>query len=79
MNKTRKKHEILRGKQGMSCEFCTNIKHINDIEKSMKHSDCFLFKDSVSNVGFGMRVDGVAYATRIDFCPSCGRKLMEEE
>lgn len=63
----------------MSCKFCEKIEHINDVEKAVKHSDCFLFRDSASNVGFGVRVDDVTYGTGIDFCPYCGRKLAEEE
>jgi hypothetical protein len=62
----------------MSCKFCEKIDHINDVEKNAQHSNCFLFKDSVSNAGFGMCIDGVIYGIGINFCPNCGRKLLED-
>ena len=62
----------------MMCEFCKEIVFIGQAEKNMKHSECCLFKDSVLNIGFGICINGVVYGTSIDFCPYCGRKLLEE-
>lgn len=63
----------------MDCEFCEKIIDINDVDKLMQHSECCLFKDSVTNVGIGIYIGDELYGMAINYCPICGRKLTGEE
>ena len=84
---THKRHGISRGFRFFSmigdvriCEFCKNIAMDNDeyYEKRYAGGD-FIFKDEN---GFGVLIDtgdsGCLGYMKINYCPICGRKLVEE-